>query len=414
MTSRFPTAAEMAAWPEPDFVDPDTVQPLALAITIPVTMIAVIFMTCRIYSRTVLVPAIGWDDWLMLLAAVSTVANNVMVLVSMNSEIQMGYHLWDIKPETLFGIIKASQIGLSSQLLMCLVWVLGKVSILLTYLRIFPTKRNKWFCYIMLAFTVTSNVAIFWLVLFQCSPLETYWQVFKFLETAKCLNVKAIYYVYSGLNVFTDFLIFLWPAKDLAAVQISFRQRVTLISMFCFGVIICIVGTVRAYYTWLYLNEYDAFWYGAKLLIICAVELSLGIACGCLPGCKPLLSKLFPRVFGTLSESSAPQRYHASPKNDNFNRSDNTLGRPQSQSFQLHSLPSQEAGTIIREQKIVVQSHEAGALQMPRRVVTRVGLGSQRGRRNDVERGSGDSQEFIILHESSHDELPGLYSTDRW
>jgi hypothetical protein len=32
-----------------------------------------------------------------------------------------------------------------------------------------------------------------------------------------------------------------------------------------------------------------------------SVEASVGIACGCLPGCKPLLSRMFPRFFGSTS-----------------------------------------------------------------------------------------------------------------
>ncbi|KAJ4287810.1 hypothetical protein N0V90_012514 [Kalmusia sp. IMI 367209] len=40
------------------------------------------------------------------------------------------------------------------------------------------------------------------------------------------------------LNVASDFLIYLWPAKDLAKIQISVKQRVTLIAMFSLGIVI--------------------------------------------------------------------------------------------------------------------------------------------------------------------------------
>ena len=70
----------------------------------------------------------------------------------------------------------------------------------------------------------------------RSSPASTYWEIFKYIGTAKCLDIKAIYYFHSGQNTLSDFIIFLWPAKDLLSVQISLRQRVTLISMFCLGV----------------------------------------------------------------------------------------------------------------------------------------------------------------------------------
>jgi hypothetical protein len=52
-------------------------------------------------------------------------------------------------------------------------------------------------------------------------------------------------------------LIFLWPAKDLASVQISVRQRITLITMFCLGVIICIAGLFRVWYISIYIPSWD-------------------------------------------------------------------------------------------------------------------------------------------------------------
>jgi hypothetical protein len=52
-------------------------------------------------------------------------------------------------------------------------------------------------------------------------------------------------------------LIFLWPAKDLASVQISLRQRITLITMFSLGVIICIAGVFRVWYVSIYIKSWD-------------------------------------------------------------------------------------------------------------------------------------------------------------
>jgi hypothetical protein len=98
--------------------------------------------------------------------------------------------------------------------------------------------------------------------------------------------------------------IFLWPAKDLAQVRISLKQRVTLIAMFSLGVIICVAGICRIWYTHVYINSYDALYEGATLYIIVAIETSIGIICGCLPACKPLMSKMLPHVFTSTHGSS--------------------------------------------------------------------------------------------------------------
>ncbi len=70
MTSRFPTAEERLSFPTPNYVDPVTRRPLAVGIIAPITVLVVVFISCRFYSRTILTKTLGWDDGIMLLAAV--------------------------------------------------------------------------------------------------------------------------------------------------------------------------------------------------------------------------------------------------------------------------------------------------------------------------------------------------------
>ncbi|USP74052.1 hypothetical protein yc1106_01326 [Curvularia clavata] len=309
MTSRFPTAEEFASFPPPNYVNPTNHLPMALGVVVPMTIIVTVFMTCRLYCRTVLVKTLGWDDGLMLIAAVLCVGSNIMLIISMLPEYQMGYHLWDIHPEKLYGANKAAQMGMATQLLFTAIATFMKVAILLTYIRIFPAKLDRWFCHLMIFYTVSLNTACFFVTLFQCSPASTYWRIFEFIGTAKCLNIKAIYYFHSGQNTLSDFIIFLWPARNLINVQVSKRQRFTLIMMFSLGVIVCIAGIVRLYFTHRYLVSFDAFWYGGSTFIIMSIESGVGVACGCLPGCKPLMNKMFPRIFANSSHpSSYPRR----------------------------------------------------------------------------------------------------------
>jgi hypothetical protein len=71
MTSRFPTPEEFASFPPPNYVDPVNQLPLAMAVLIPMTVLVIGFVSCRFYCRTVLVNTLGWDDWAMMVAAVS-------------------------------------------------------------------------------------------------------------------------------------------------------------------------------------------------------------------------------------------------------------------------------------------------------------------------------------------------------
>jgi hypothetical protein len=68
--STFPTLQDIAKWPAPNYVDPVTRRPLVLGVEIPLTILTILFTAARFYSRTVIVKALGWDDWFMLAATV--------------------------------------------------------------------------------------------------------------------------------------------------------------------------------------------------------------------------------------------------------------------------------------------------------------------------------------------------------
>jgi hypothetical protein len=74
--------------------------------------------------------------------------------------------------------------------------------------------------------------------------------------------------------------------------------------MFSLGVIICIAGICRIFYTFVFINSYDALYEGATLYTIVAIETSIGIICGCLPACKPLMSKMLPHIFTSTRGST--------------------------------------------------------------------------------------------------------------
>jgi hypothetical protein len=87
MTSRFPTPQEFAAFPPPNYVDPGTKTVQILGILIPMTVLVIIFILARIWSRTVIVLAIGLDDWLMLVAAVSLGYTGIPTNISLTGNV---------------------------------------------------------------------------------------------------------------------------------------------------------------------------------------------------------------------------------------------------------------------------------------------------------------------------------------
>ncbi|KAF2014143.1 hypothetical protein BU24DRAFT_462955 [Aaosphaeria arxii CBS 175.79] len=384
---QLPTAADFASWPPPNFIDPETRRPLVLGIEIPLLCLIVIFTMMRFYSRAVLIRALGADDWCMLVATVISVATSIMTCISTQAEYQTGYHIWDLRPEIAANPVKPAQIAMATQLLFIPITALTKVSILLTYLRIFPSTTNKYFCYCMFAFTAIWSLISFFLALFQCKPIEAYWLLAKY-PNRECIDIAPLFYTTGGLNILSDFLIFLWPAKDLAKIRISLKQRVTLIIMFTLGVIICVAGVCRLWYTSIYIHSYDSSWHGSTLYVIVAIETSIGIICGCIPACKPLMSKIAPRIFNST---------HSSTHRSTHKKGSKFAG----QSFPFQSLN----GGIVVKEGYSVEYDDARSQYQGRHTTTQVTTMAK-----DADAISADSQEWIMLQDNPQDALAKVQS----
>ncbi|KAF2265896.1 hypothetical protein CC78DRAFT_542861 [Lojkania enalia] len=255
--SMVPTAEDMASWPPLNYENPETRRPLVLGIEIPLCVLVIAFTSMRFYSRTIIIRALGADDWFMLVAAITAVATSIATCISTDRTIQTGYHVWDLDLAILQNLVVTGQIGMATQLLFVIITGLAKVSVLRTYLRIFPSNTNTNFCYTLLAFTTAWAITSFCLYLFQCKPVQSYWLRYQY-PNRECLGIAPIYYSTGCLNILSDFLIFLWPAKGIWKFRIPYKQRVTLIAMFTLGVVVCIAGICCLWYTSIYANSYDA------------------------------------------------------------------------------------------------------------------------------------------------------------
>lgn len=61
----------MAAWPAPNYINPETRGPTLLIVQFITLPIALLCLALRLYVKLSITRKSGWDDWLMVAAAVS-------------------------------------------------------------------------------------------------------------------------------------------------------------------------------------------------------------------------------------------------------------------------------------------------------------------------------------------------------
>ncbi|KAF2120488.1 hypothetical protein BDV96DRAFT_267591 [Lophiotrema nucula] len=295
------TPEEMASWPEPNFVNPESRGPIVIGLTVTTLALVVIFVIARFYGKGVLRQALGRDDWIMLVAAIFSIPVSAIALESLNYG--LGLHIWDQKAE--WGVTYG-KMAFAADILFPISCSLTKISLCLTYLRLFPSRTDKIFCYVLSSFVTLYTIACIFLMLFQCTPIRGYWDV---STRQHCINLRATLVSIAALNSLSDFLVYLWPAKPLWSLQLPLKQRLGLILIFAVGCTVCVAGICRMYYLEVYFNSFDLLWNASVIYGVMAVEMNLGIICGCLSGVKPVFAVAFPRLFGSsYKTNSRPTR----------------------------------------------------------------------------------------------------------
>jgi fucose permease len=188
-----------------------------------------------------------------------------------------------------------------------------KTSILLFYLSL--SKTHKVFRWATIATLVVVNVgglALTILNIVQCRPVTAAWAS-PVPATASCTNIVTIYLSSAPLNIITDLAIFFLPMPILTSMRLPKKQKIILVVTFGFGVFVAVVDVIRIAYLQNaqratlraaqtdqsesgneQRNTGDFAWYSSLSFMWSAVEINVGIMCGCVPALKPLARRFLP------------------------------------------------------------------------------------------------------------------------
>jgi hypothetical protein len=282
---RLPPPSVIASWPTPNYVDPETRGPGLLVTEIVIVTIALTVLALRLYVRLRIVRKTGWDDWLMVTAAFFDLGVTLCVILAAQLY-GWNIHAWDLRPDQ---VISGRQVSIAGQTLFLFASGLNKTSILVSYLRIAPL--GSWF---RLGTKVTTGlvvalIPIFLIVLWtQCLPPSSYWNLFA--PERDCEAEAPPLMGQTLTTVLTDFLVFVLPLPTLYQLRLPDAQRIVLLVLFSFGVVVVVASCMRTYYVWhVVVETWDVTWEGFPLWIWTAVEVNLGVIAGSVPVLKPLL-----------------------------------------------------------------------------------------------------------------------------
>ncbi|KAK5654657.1 hypothetical protein OQA88_6980 [Cercophora sp. LCS_1] len=254
-----------------------------VAILTVASAVSTLAVLLRCYCRHVLLRSFGWDDGVMVAAQILTIASAAFY---------------------------------SSIVVYNVAVCLTKISIVLQYRRIFIQTFLRHvtlgFLVLLSAWGITLSV----MLPLVCTPVESFWNP---AVPGRCMNFKTVWYVMAGVNVATDFALFIMPIPVVTSLQLPRRQKLMLLAIFGLGIFPCAISIYRIQTLDAAAAAKDPTWDNVGAATFSFLELAIGVVAVCLPTLKPLVAATMPRLLGSLrsqrhSHVAGPDGYMPTPK----------------------------------------------------------------------------------------------------
>ena len=123
---------------------------------------------------------------------------------------------------------------------------LCQLSILAFYLRIVVAFKLKLATCVLMGAVICFGLGNTISMMFQCKPISFFWNGWTGETSGKCtVDVRLFGFIRGGIEIMLDLAILTLPLPMLAGLQMSWRKKLQIMSMFCVGFIITVVSCLR-------------------------------------------------------------------------------------------------------------------------------------------------------------------------
>ncbi|KAL6240163.1 hypothetical protein BDW75DRAFT_235984 [Aspergillus navahoensis] len=261
-----------------------------LPVIITFVSVATLAVALRLFTRICLVCAPWWDDWFLVLALLTDYAL-FGVLIAENDN-GMG------KPEA-----SLTPVQYRNQLV--LLWIsiplynlslnLTKVSMVLMYMRLFPSRNYQIILKILLGLVVATGLYMVFGTLFLCVPVHTFWDRVNMAEN--CVPQAVVWYLTAALQIAGDLTLVLLPMPKLAKLHVPIRQKVCLIMVFALGLFVVATSAARFDALVTLVQSDDLTQHNGLVATWSFVEVNVAIVCASLTTFRQLIIRTFPRLI---------------------------------------------------------------------------------------------------------------------
>ncbi|OAX82442.1 hypothetical protein ACJ72_03204 [Emergomyces africanus] len=289
----------------------DSQQRAELGVIVALPVIAIFSVGLRLFGRKVSRYSFGWDDYLIILSMIFSIAHCV-VYVKTND---VGIPFADVVPmaeRPRADLLEARRWAFANQIIYTLCLPTVKASTLIFMSRLEPASKHivryLWAVFALnLAIIVIGELVI----IFQCRPIKLAWSVPIPGMDFNCIDYGVFFLWGSVMTIVTDFLVLSVPCLITYKLQLKRRRKIAVTILLGLGVVVTIVSFWRLvqFIQTMYTNidpskPSSNFGFSASTL-----EVNIAIICACGPGIKPVLKRYMPFILGTSTGGTRTNTY---------------------------------------------------------------------------------------------------------
>ncbi|KAF9875567.1 integral membrane protein [Colletotrichum karsti] len=254
-------------------------------------VLATVFVGLRFWARWTVGFNYGLDDWFMVVGLIVTFMAGALNYAMIGQG--LGRHASTITLEQQVQFLK---LLLAFECIYVTAVMFIKLSLLLMYRRIFPSRGFKISAMVLGALTIGWWISIVLVCVFQCTPVAKAYMPW---IDGTCIDLKASFIGNAIPNILTDVAILCLPIKEVWRLQVTMVQRLSLCFMFLLGGFVLFASIYR-FTTIMQFELTDTTWTLATACTWCVVECACGVISACLPTLRPLMVKVSSQ-FGSIA-----------------------------------------------------------------------------------------------------------------
>ncbi|GKU05638.1 unnamed protein product [Fusarium langsethiae] len=203
---------------------------------------ATIFLFLRLASRRITRVHLWWDDYFAILCYVIAVVWAVMLPIWIRHG--FGLHSEDVQGMTIQEANYTTKKYLFIiEHLYAFTLFFAKISILSFYWRMFRVANIQFAISILLTCSILWLIVRIFLTTFHCYPVEAFWD--PHIEHFVCPIKSADFFFGTVLaHVLIDVGILILPIVQIQRLQLPILQKIAIIFLFLFGILVCVAGMV--------------------------------------------------------------------------------------------------------------------------------------------------------------------------